>query len=68
MLSQNINIDKIISNEIPYILLDNIEASLNKKGLAYSDLKNHDKVGSSVVGCPDFVFFKQDLGKMRNFL
>ena len=51
------NIDKIISKEIPYMLLDKIEAPLNKKGLTYSDLKNYDKVGSSDFGCPDFAFF-----------
>ena len=50
------NIDKIISKQIPYILLYKIEASLNKKGLAFSDLNNYDKVGSSDFGCPGFAF------------
>ena len=51
------NIDKVISKEIPYILLDKVETSLNKKGLTYSGLKNYDKVGSSGCGCPDFASF-----------
>ena len=55
MLSQKMNTDKIISKEIPYMLLDKIEAPLNKKGLTYSDLNNYDKVRSSDFGCPDFV-------------
>ena len=33
------NIDKVISKEIPYELLGKIEASLNKQGLTFSDLK-----------------------------
>ena len=50
------SIDKIISKEIPYNLSDEIEASLNKKGLTFSDLKNYDKVGSSDFERPDFAF------------
>ena len=57
------NIDKIISKEIPYILLDKIEASLNKQGLTFSDLNNYDKVGSSDFGCPDFFLKKTRFGK-----
>ena len=50
------NIDKIISKEIPCNLLNNIEASLNKQGLTFSDLNNYDKVGSSDFDRPDFAF------------
>ena len=60
------NIDTIISKEIPYSLLDKIEASLNNKGLTFSDLKNYDKVGSSDFGCTDFVFLTR-FGKDAKF-
>ena len=41
---------------IHYNLLDRVEASLNKKGLTFSDLKNYDKVGSSDFDRPDLAF------------
>ena len=53
------SIDKVISKEIPYNLLDNIEASLNKKGSTFSDLKNYGKVGSSDFDSPDLAVFNK---------
>ena len=49
------NIDAIIAKEIQCNHLDKVEASLNEKGLAFNDLKNYDKVGSSDVDRPDHV-------------
>ena len=47
------NIDNVTSKEIPCNLLDKLEASLDKKGLTFSDLKKYVKVGSSDSERPD---------------
>ena len=48
-------------------MLDKVEASLNKEGLTFSDLKNYDKAGSSDSGCPDLAFLTR-FGKDADLL